>query len=79
MVQEHIAHTKGNGYFDLRRNRQAKYWMHEAINEALRHNFYNDPHIAAMLEQAEADVMESRLSSFVAAQQMLEAYYRQTK
>lgn len=79
MVQEHIAHTKGNGYFDLRRNRQAKYWMHEAINEALRHNFYNDPRIAAMLEQAESDVMESRLSSFVAAQQMLEAYYRQTK
>ena len=77
MVQGHIAHTKGNGYFDLRRKRQAKYWMHEAINEALRHNFYNDPRIATMLEQAEADVMGSRQSSFVAAQHLLEAYYRQ--
>ena len=77
MVQGHIAHTKGNGYFDLRRKRQAKYWMHEAINEALRHNFYNDPRIATMLEQAEADVMGSQQSSFVAAQHLLEAYYRQ--
>lgn len=77
LVQEHIAHTKANGYFDLRRNRQAKYWMHEAINEALRYNFYHDSRIAQLMQQAEADVLDNKQSSFVAAQQLLEAYYKQ--
>ena len=33
MVYSYIDFVKKNGYFDYRRNEQAKYWMYETINE----------------------------------------------
>ena len=36
MIYQYIDFVKQNGYFDYRRNEQAKYWMYETINEQLR-------------------------------------------
>ena len=43
MVNEYVAFTKKNGYFDYKRNEQAKYWMYESINDSLRDKFYTNP------------------------------------
>ena len=48
MVYEYIAFTKKNGYFDYKRNEQAKYWMYESINDTLRDTFYNNPAVKSM-------------------------------
>ncbi|MBR6687078.1 MAG: methylmalonyl Co-A mutase-associated GTPase MeaB, partial [Paludibacteraceae bacterium] len=36
MIEEYIAFTRKNGYFNVKRKLQAKYWMYETIDEALR-------------------------------------------
>ena len=79
MIYSYIDFVKDNGYFDYRRNEQAKYWMYESINEHLRMNFYNNPLIQQQLEQAERVVLAGQKTSFVAAQQLLDDYYQQLK
>ena len=74
MVYEYIAFTKKNGYFDYKRNEQAKYWMYESINDTLRDTFYNNPAVKSMLEQTEQQVLHNEISSFVAAKRMMDLF-----
>lgn len=79
MVYEYIDFVKQNGYFDYRRNEQAKYWMYESINEQLRDNFYQNPLIESMLPDKERQVLQGNLTSFIAAKDLLDAYFRHLK
>ncbi len=76
MIDRYFEFVKANGYFDLRRARQARYWMYETINEQLRANFYGDPEIEAMLAAKEARVLASQQSSFTAAKDVLDIYFK---
>ncbi|MBR5804047.1 MAG: methylmalonyl Co-A mutase-associated GTPase MeaB [Bacteroidaceae bacterium] len=79
MVYEYIDFVKANGYFQYRRNEQAKYWMYESINEQLRNSFYQNPTIEAMLQAKENEVLGGAVTSFTAAHQLLDTYFKQTK
>ena len=79
MIYNYFAFVKQNGYFDYRRNEQAKYWMYESINEHLRLNFYNNPVIQQQLTEAERTVLAGQKTSFIAAQELLDSYYAQLK
>ena len=79
MVYEYIDFVKANGYFQYRRNEQAKYWMYESINEQLRNSFYNNPTIANMLQAKENEVLGGTVTSFTAAHQLLDTYFKQSK
>ncbi|MFI3293459.1 MAG: methylmalonyl Co-A mutase-associated GTPase MeaB [Rikenellaceae bacterium] len=74
-VEEYIEHTKGNGYFIHNRQRQLKYWMFESINETLRNGFYNNHSVEEALPNYEKRVLESKVSSFVAAKELLDLYF----
>ncbi len=78
-IEDYIKFTRDNGYFRLNRHRQAKYWMYETINEALKERFYNSPAVEAMISQSELDVLENRKSSFAAAKELLSAYFREAR
>jgi len=75
MIYQYFDFVKQNGYFDYRRNEQAKYWMYETINEQLRFNFYNNPVIKSQLQLAEQTVLQGQKTSFVAAGDLLETYF----
>lgn len=75
MIDRYFEYVKKNGYFERKRNEQAKYWMRETIDEQLRRNFYSMPEIAALLEQKELRVLNNEQSSFTAAQDVLERYF----
>ncbi len=79
MVYNYIDFVKKNGYFDYRRNEQAKYWLYETINEHLRDSFYQDPLIADMLEITEREVLSGQATSFTAAKKLLDVYFNQLK
>ena len=49
MVGEYMEFTQKNGYFNYKRNEQAKYWMYESINDTLRETFYHNPAVEKML------------------------------
>ena len=74
-VENFLEHTEANGYFRHNRNRQNKYWMYESINEALKQSFYLNPEIEQAIPEYEARVLEDKISSFVAAKELLDKYF----
>ena len=74
MVGEYMEFTKKNGYFNFKRNEQAKYWMYESINDTLRETFYHNPAVEGMLIQTEQQVLNNEISSFVAAKRMMDLF-----
>ena len=76
MIEDYIAFTRKNNYFFYKRQQQAKYWMYETINVQLLGNFYQNEEIAERLKKAEEEVLENKVSSFVAAHELLEKYFR---
>ena len=79
MIDNYVAFVKKNGYFDYKRQEQAKYWMFETINEQLRDHFYRNPQIEKMLEEKQAKVLNNEQSSFMAAKDVLDYYFNQAK
>ena len=77
-VEEYLDHIQKNGYFQHNRNRQNKYWMYESINEALRGSFYRDP-AEACIGAYEKRVLEDKISSFIAAKELLEIYFKDAR
>ncbi len=74
-VEEFIEKTKGNGYFLGNRHRQLKYWMYETINDTLKSDFYLNPKIEAIIGDYEQRVLETKISSFIAAKELLDKYF----
>jgi LAO/AO transport system kinase len=73
-IEEYVRFTRENGYFTLKRSRQAKYWMYEFIHESLRSHFYAHPGIVQKLGQLEKEVLEGSIPSFHAALEILKQY-----
>lgn len=79
MIDRYFEFVKKTGYFEERRTQQSRYWMFETINEQLRNHFYNDPEVEAMVKFNEARVLDNRLSSFIAARNVLDFYFEKTR
>ena len=73
MIANYVRQVKRSGYFEARRREQAKYWMYESINEQLRAQFYHNPRVKAQLGEMERQVLDGRITSFVAAKRLLDA------
>ena len=78
MIDRYFEFVKENGYFERRRTAQSRYWMYETINERLRDKFYNDPDVEVMLRLNEQRVLDNRMSSFIAARDILDFYFKKT-
>ena len=75
MVYQYLDFVKANGYFEHRRNEQAKFWMYESINEQLRNSFFQNEQIASQLTVAEEMVLGGQKTSFVADKELLDTYF----
>jgi LAO/AO transport system kinase len=73
------THALNNEYFTKRRKQQALYWMNESIDESLKSHFYKDPEIQSMLGRLKEEVLHDKISSFMAAQQVLSYYFKGKK
>lgn len=79
LIQRYREMTSASGYFDHRRQDQAKYWMYESIHEQLKQNFYAHPELNTLIKQKEQRVLNKELSSFVAAKELLDVYFSRLK
>lgn len=70
-VKDFILKTQN---FEENRAQQATYWMYETIEEALRNNFYRNPHIESVIKDYEKAVLDQRTSPFLAAKALLDIY-----
>ena len=75
MIDRYFDFVKSNGYFETKRQQQARWLMYETIDEQLRKHFYDNPEIQKILETSEADVLANRRSSFAAAADVLGKYF----
>lgn len=73
-VEKYKKATVKNGYFFRKRNEQSTYWMHETIAEQLKQNFYGNPIIKEKLKVLENYVLNDKMSSFIAAGELLDLH-----
>jgi LAO/AO transport system kinase len=78
-IIEFRNHTVSNGYFYQNRKEQARYWMLETINEQLKANFYNNELIREKIKELERKVLNDKINPFIAAQKIIEFYYKPGK
>ena len=75
IIKAYYDHTTSNGYFKEKRNQQARMFMYDSINQALKDNFYNNEKMKQMLPDIEKDLLNSKISSYMAARKLLKIYY----
>ncbi len=76
MISEYIEYTKKTNYFYQNRNFQSKQWMHQTIKDLLNDKFYNDKIIKSHIKKMEKEVIEGKISSFDAAQKLINLYFK---
>jgi LAO/AO transport system kinase len=79
MISEYIAFTKSNGYFAKRRLQQSKQIMMSVIDQALHDHFYHQAEIKKLMTRVETDLHQEKISAYVAAQILLEKYFKTEK
>ncbi|MBT3208186.1 MAG: methylmalonyl Co-A mutase-associated GTPase MeaB [Bacteroidetes bacterium] len=75
-ITEYQQFTTQNEYFSRKRNEQSKFWMYETINESLKNNFYKREGISEKLRTLEQDIIQNKMSSFSAANALLNQYFK---
>lgn len=77
MIIDFNSFTLKNNFFDTNRRNQAKYWMYETINNQLTDSFYGNEDIMKLIPDVENDILNDKVSSFIAAKNLLEKYFNQ--
>ena len=73
-IAAYETHAKANGFWQRNRAEQAKSWMEETIEYALRDGFTNSPAVRKLLPVLESKVLDGSVSPFSAARKLLDAY-----
>lgn len=67
-------HNRINGFFDKKRSQQSLYWLHQTIEEELKHRFYHSTEIKKLLHHIQEEVKSGKLSPFEGALRLLDSY-----
>ncbi|HVN57110.1 MAG TPA: methylmalonyl Co-A mutase-associated GTPase MeaB [Bacteroidales bacterium] len=76
MISEYVSMTRASGYFEERRKEQAIMRMHDTILEQLKNSFYNNEEIKRMSASLESQLREGLITSYKAAWDMLNKYFK---
>jgi LAO/AO transport system kinase len=76
VISDYVSNTRASGYFEERRKLQAIIRMHDTILEQLKNSFYNNDEIKKMSEILEAQLMDGAMTSYKAAWDMLNKYFK---
>ncbi len=74
-IHQYVNFAKQNGFFQEKRNNQAKYWMYETINQIIKDNFYSKKDVKKRLPDFEKSVLSGEMSSFYAARKLVDIYF----
>ena len=73
-VDEYQSLARHTGRFEARRREQARHWIDQTIEDALREEFYDTPAVQSARQELENQVLRGELSSVRAAQELLRVY-----
>ncbi len=78
-VMEYVIQTKANGYFYKKRNEQNLKILSESIHSTLAERFYNSPLVQDRLEKLQEEVLNDKISAYVAAQGLIDDYFAELR
>ena len=78
-VNDYVIHTKQNNYFYKRRNEQNLKILSESIDAHLKESFYTSPDIEEKISAAQKDILEDKISAYIAAQKLIDDYFADIK
>lgn len=73
-VLTYCKDRRGDALFEKRRRQQARFWMEQAIEEALLEGFYSHSEVKRARAGMEKAVMEGERSSYAAAKELIALY-----
>lgn len=76
MVMHYINETRVNGFFEQKRLNQAVDILHSSIESKLKSLFYENKTIKELLPQLEKAIIDQKTTSYIAAKQLLESYFK---
>lgn len=79
MVTEHVENIRKSGYLAEKRARQDVQTMYDSIEQTLKDDFYQNSLIKDMMSLMVSDVKEKRTSAYMAANKLLETYFKTLK
>jgi LAO/AO transport system kinase len=79
MVAEHVQAIRDNGYLYKKRAQQDVQMMYDSMDSALKNDFYQNQLVADLLPLIEGDVRGQRMSAYIGAQKLLDAYFNMLK
>jgi LAO/AO transport system kinase len=74
-IRKYEDFTKANGFFQKKRHDQKVQIMFGTIHENLKSGFYQNETIQNSLAQVNKDLLSDKISSYIAAQRLLEIYF----
>ncbi len=74
MIDKYKHHTMTNHFFEEKRNRQTKQWLHHTINETLIDRFYNNPMIKNEILNIEKQLEKNLINPYKAAMDLFKKY-----
>jgi LAO/AO transport system kinase len=76
VVEDHHAQMRGSGWFQARRRDQLGAWLQAMIDQGLRERFAAHREVRSHYQEFATAVANGRMTSFRAAQRLLEIYHR---
>lgn len=75
-ICDYLELTRSNGYFYKKRLDQSRYWMYESVEQRIRESFFQHSAIKNLLPDLESKLAAHQMSSFEAADLLLETYLK---
>jgi len=73
-ISSFVNHCVTNNHFEENRKKQAQFWLHESIQEQLGNYFYQNPKVKSELAHLEKEVVEGKISPFIAANKLISLF-----
>lgn len=75
-IIQYVDFTKNNGYFENHRILQTEFLMMDTIHQELENHFNDNEEVKASLEAIKSDLFQCKISAYIAAQKLLEIYFK---
>lgn len=79
MVMHYVDTTRQNGYFEQKRLNQSVESMHSNIEGKLMSFYYENDTVKQLLPELEAAIKQRKITPYIAANKMLEAFFKNLK
>lgn len=74
MIEKYRRHTTSNGYFNVKRAKQTKDWLHQTIRDTLMERFYSNASINDEILKIEQQLSQNLVNPYQVAQDLLKRF-----